>query len=58
MTRTTPLRRTILQFSQILLTLARTFMTTPKSTQNIVSKAIKKRDDGAAVSRIGGYSRL
>jgi hypothetical protein len=27
MTRTTPLRRTILQFSQIRLTLARTFMT-------------------------------
>jgi hypothetical protein len=31
MTRTTPLRRTILQFSQIRLTLARTFMTTPDS---------------------------
>jgi len=32
-TRTTPLRRTILQFSQIRLTLARTFMTAPQLPQ-------------------------
>jgi hypothetical protein len=41
-TRTTPLRRTILQFSQILLTLALTFMTaspalaTPKMRRTVI----------------------
>lgn len=54
MTRTTPLRRTILQFSQILRTLARTFILTPVDfVESAILSVLRLRLNSAALQAPG-----